>query len=91
MFSDYFQEHLGSFSPIFAGLEDMNSAVHNILLETSKVLDKKVLGIQGYNQCQCHREISQFHGKRIRNDRFFHFQPRVILLQAFLQSLRQGF
>ena len=73
MFSDYFQEHLGPFSPIFSGLEDMNSAVHNILLETSKVLDKKVLGIKDYNQCQFRREISQFHGEIIKNDHIFHF------------------
>ena len=33
---DYFQEHLGPFSSIFSGLEDMNSAVQNVLLETSK-------------------------------------------------------
>ncbi|CAB4013155.1 N-terminal EF-hand calcium-binding 1 [Paramuricea clavata] len=36
MFIDYFQEHLGPFSSIFSGLENMNSAVHNALLETSK-------------------------------------------------------
>lgn len=33
---DYFQEHLGPFSLIFPGLENMNSAVQNVLLETKK-------------------------------------------------------
>ncbi|XP_028391753.1 N-terminal EF-hand calcium-binding protein 1-like [Dendronephthya gigantea] len=33
---DYFQEHLGPFSSIFSGLENMNTAVNSALLETSK-------------------------------------------------------
>ena len=35
---DYFMKEMGHFADVFAGLEDMNKAVINSLIQTAKVL-----------------------------------------------------